>query len=116
AVTAVETLTTGEVTNNGTVDLPTLRANSHNLVTGKRPHAVVFPDGSTIPSEYWSEVARTVVQWLAGNGKVPQLPFQGGRKGKCYFLNSSPCHVEGDMRKPIEVQTNGSRLFIDVAR
>jgi hypothetical protein len=98
------------------LNLDQLRDDAHRVVRGRQPERLYLPDGSDVSLPYWSEVAREVVTWVLAQGLLPSLPFQGGRKGKCFFLSSKPEHIETPMRNPITVVVNGRTVFVDVNR
>jgi hypothetical protein len=84
-----------ELNSGGAYSLEELRADAIGLVTGRKPKEVIFPDGTTAPTRYWSIVAEEVLKYLSSRGKLPPLPYAAGLTGKRYFLNSTAVHSNG---------------------
>jgi hypothetical protein len=98
-------------------DLESLARDARALATGCKPVAVSLPDGETTPATSWRDVACSVLLWLDEQGKVPSIPFRGGRGGKRYFLNVSPKHTTEPMHNGYRaVSLGGAEVYVDLHR
>jgi hypothetical protein len=98
------------------VALSVAEADPATHINGKKPKQVVLPDGTTKDTVTWRAVAIEVVSWVAGQGKVPPVPFKGSPGAKRYFLNSEPNHPFGAMSAYAHINTAQIPLFLDTHR
>jgi predicted type IV restriction endonuclease len=77
--------------------LDTLVVRAENLITGRRPTAITFPDGHCKPVARWADLAAEMITWLGHRDKLPPLPFSEGPGSKRYFLSVTPEHVNRPM-------------------
>lgn len=85
-------------------------------VEGRKPQVLTFPDGTSKPISSWRNMATGIIEWLFTRGKVPPLPFIGGKGNKCYLISSTPVHPNGKSMKHTKININGHVYLIDIVR
>lgn len=84
------------------------------LVTGKKPSRLYIIGGEASRVNHWNAVIGPMINFLATNYSLPNLPYRTGSKGKRCFLNQEPKHTDGkDMTVPIKVNTSQGDIYVE---
>ncbi|MDH7568801.1 MAG: type I restriction enzyme HsdR N-terminal domain-containing protein [Armatimonadota bacterium] len=82
--------------------------------TGRKPQAVLLPDGTRRDVKAWADVLVQVCQWLLENGKDFPVPFRATDRGRDYFVNTTETHSDARaMRLPKRVTGGGREVYVE---
>ena len=99
-----------------TPDAVTLDQAAH-VATGAKPAATILPDGTTVTTQSWRDIACELLTWLGNNKTLPTLPFQGGHRGNRYFLNTAASHKSEPMHDGYRgLELGGQHVYVDLHR
>lgn len=83
------------------------------LVTGSKPIAIKFPDGSVKNTDNWRSLGLEVIRWLASQNKLPPPPYPRSSRTR-YLYNGVNQHPDGQtMAAPFQLQILGYALYVE---
>lgn len=86
------------------------------LVTGSKPIAIKFPDGSVKNTDNWRSLGLEVIRWLASQNKLPQPSYPRDTTG-WFLYNLVTIHAnQNTMEQPHKLQLNGGVLYVETNR
>jgi len=95
----------------GRVPLGLPYGDAYERTRGKKPQALITPDGASAAVSSWADVAAEIVGWLGRHESLPSLPFNGAMSGN-YLLNTEPRHASKKMASYREVPIGKSSVFV----
>lgn len=87
---------------------------SSQQVTGRKPEAVVLPDGTSIPVNTWKEVFLEVVRFALEQGPVRlRLPWTTGGWRKFWIAGEPPSPDDDSVLSPKELEVGGRVFYVE---